>query len=107
MGGDKRFWFLFGGIWLLVGVGFIAASLGVNLFADPAMLNQDAPLWLFFLLGLVCTGLAGLASILPAVRNQRLMQSGVQITATVIDIRRSMIMVDPQRPEESLFLGAA
>ena len=87
-----------------------------------------------------------------AVRDRRLMQSGVQLTAAVIDIRRSMIdinrqtrwhvvyryeytkgrplegksralpgeavwvfkpgdnvliKVDPQQPEESLFLGAA
>jgi len=32
MGGDGRFWFLFGGIFLLVGVCFLAARLGVNLF---------------------------------------------------------------------------
>lgn len=37
MSGDSRFWYLFGGIWLIVGVCFIATSSGANLFADPAM----------------------------------------------------------------------
>jgi hypothetical protein len=155
MSGDNRFWVLFGGIWLVVGVGFVAASLGVNLFVEPAMLNQDVPLWLFFLLGLVCSG-AGAGIIYfaraAAARDRRLMQSGVQFTGTVIDVRRSMIdinrqtrwhvvyryeytkgrplegkshalpgeavwafkpgdnvliKVDPGKPEESLFLGAA
>jgi hypothetical protein len=43
MSGDLRFWYLFGGIWLVVGVCFVAASLGVNLFADPAQLNDGTP----------------------------------------------------------------
>ena len=155
MSGDNRFWILFGGIWLVIGVCFVAASLGVNLFADPAMLNQDVPLWLFILLGLVCAGTGGAIIYFArkaAVRDRRLMQFGVQLTATVIDIRRSMIdinrqtrwhlvyrykytkgrplegksralpgeavwafkpgdnvliKVDPGKPEESLFLGAA
>ena len=99
MSGDNRFWVLFGGIWLVVGVCFVAASLGVNLFADPAMLNQDVPLWLFFLLGLVCAGAGGAIIYFArnaAARDRRLMQSGVQLTATVIDIRRSMIDINRQ-----------
>lgn len=99
MGGDSRFWYLFGGIWLVVGVGFLAASLGVNLFADPAALNQDAPLWIFVAAGLA-SSVAGGAIIYfarkAAARVRRLMQSGVQLTATVIDIRRSMIEINRQ-----------
>jgi len=156
MSGDTRFWFLFGGIWLIVGVGFLASSLGMNLFIDPAALNQDAPpLWVFGAAGLAAAVAGGIVISLArtaAARAKRLMQSGVQLTATVIDIRRSMIdinrqtrwhvvyryeyskgrplegksqalpgetvwafkpgdkvliKVDPQKPEESLFLGAA
>ena len=99
MGGDSRFWYLFGGIWLVVGVGFLAASLGVNLFADPAALNQDAPLWVFVAVGFAAS-VAGGAIIYfarkAAARDRRLMQSGVQLTATVIDIRRSMIEINRQ-----------
>jgi hypothetical protein len=43
MGGDSRLWYLFGGIWLVVGVCFVAASLGVNLFADPEQLDDGPP----------------------------------------------------------------
>lgn len=99
MNGDNRFWILFGGIWLVVGVCFVAASLGVNLFADPAALNQDAPLWVFGAVGLA-SSLAGGAIIYfarkTAGRDRRLMQSGVQLTAAVIDIRRSMVDINRQ-----------
>ena len=155
MSGDDRFWVLFGSIWLVVGLCFVAASLGVNLFADPAMLNQDVPLWVFGAVGLAASVAGGAIIYFArkiAARDRRLMQSGVQLTATVIDIQRSMIdinrqtrwhvvyryeytkgrplegksralpgeavwafkpgdnvliKVDPQQPEESLFLGAA
>ncbi|MDP2620047.1 MAG: DUF3592 domain-containing protein [Hyphomicrobiales bacterium] len=155
MGGDRFFWHLFGGIWLLVGAGFLAATFGINLFADPEALNTDTPLWLFALIGIVCC-IGGAAVIYvarkSAARDRHLMQSGVELTATVIDIRRSLIdinrqtrwhvayryeypkgqpregksralpgeavwafkpgdnvqiKIDPQKPEESLFFGAA
>jgi hypothetical protein len=152
MGGDYRFWTLFGGIWLLVGIGFVGASLGFNLFADPDT-PTGAPPWLFALFGLLGVA-AGGAIIFFAyrtmARDRRLTQSGVPLTATVVDVRRSpidinrqtrwhvvyryehtkgqplegksralpghavssfkpgdrvQIKVDPQKPEESLFLG--
>jgi uncharacterized SAM-binding protein YcdF (DUF218 family) len=154
MGGDNRFWTFFGGIWLFVGVAFLAASFGVNLFADPDALKGGTP-WLFAVAGVIVAAV-GAAIIYFArkavVRDRRLMQSGVPLTATVIDIRRSLvdinrqtrwhvvyryeytkgrpfegkshalpgeavlgfkpgdkvqIKVDPQKSEESLFLGAA
>jgi len=40
MGGDRFFWLLFGGIWLFVGAAFLAATAGINLFANPAALNR-------------------------------------------------------------------
>jgi Co/Zn/Cd efflux system component len=154
MGGDRWFWLLFGGIWLFVGAAFIAATAGINLFADPAALNQDTPLWVFALAGLVACGFGGFIlrrTLAAAARERRLMQSGIQFTAVVTDIRRSKIeinrqtrwyvcyrydhagraltgeshsmhgeavanftpgdrvniKVDPQKPEESLFVGKA
>jgi hypothetical protein len=148
------FWYLFGGIWLLVGIAFLAGAFGVNLFANPDQLKGGSP-WLFAVAGIVAAG-GGAAIIYFArkavVRDRRLMQIGVPLTATVTDIRRSridinrqtrwhvvyryeyqkgatlegesralpagdvlpfkpgdkvQIKVDPQKPEESLFLGQA
>jgi hypothetical protein len=155
MGADYRFWYLFGGIWLVVGLCFVAASLGVNLFADPEQLNDGTPLWIFAAVGVVASGAGGAiihVARKAAARDRRLMQIGVSLTATVTDIRRSrveinrqtrwylvyryqdesgralqgesralpseavwgfkpgdavLIKVDPQKPEDSLFLGKA
>jgi len=99
MGGDSRFWYLFGGIWLVVGAAFLAATASINLFADPAALNQDAPLWVFVAVGLAAS-VAGGAVIYfarkAAMHDRHLIQSGVQLTATVIDIRQSMIEINRQ-----------
>ncbi len=57
MGGDKLFWYLFGGIWFVVGASFVLMSLGVTAFVDPAAMNADGPpLWVFTLAGLAMTG---------------------------------------------------
>lgn len=66
MGGDGRFWVFFGGIWLIVGVCFVAASLGINLFADPDAINDGAPLWLFALVGVAATVAGALIIYFPA-----------------------------------------
>ncbi len=81
VGGDNRFWLLFGGIWLIVGVSFLAASLGVKLFADPRTLNQDVPLLLFFLVGFVSSGAGSIIMYFAhaAARDRRLMRSGIQL----------------------------
>ena len=99
MGGDRSFWLLFGAIWLFVGVAFLAATAGVNLFADPAALNKDAPLWVFALAGLACSGFGGFVlrrTLVASARERRLTQSGVQLAATVTDIRRSLIEINRQ-----------
>ncbi len=99
MGGDRFFWLFFGGIWLFVGVAFLAATAGVNLFADPNTLNQDTPLWVFGAVGVVSSVAGGTIIYFArkaAARDRRLMQSGVQLTATVIDIQRSMIEINRQ-----------
>lgn len=155
MGGDRFFWLLFGSLWLFVGIAFLAVTTGVKLFADPNSLNQDTPLWVFTAVGAVSSVAGGTiiyCARKAAARDRRLMQSGVQLIATVIDIRQGMIKinrqtrwhlvyryeytkgrllegksralpgeavqglapgdrvnikVDPQKPEESLFLGVA
>jgi hypothetical protein len=99
MGGDTRFWQFFGGIWLVVGLGFLAASLGANLFADPATQNQDVPRWVFALAGLVLSGAGGFIiwrALSLAARDQRLMQTGIEVPATVTDLRRSKIDINRQ-----------
>lgn len=99
MGGNTGFWYFFGGIWLVVGLLFLAASLGVNLFADPAMGAEDAPPWLFALAGIVMSA-AGAAIIhfarTAAARDRRLMESGILINATVTDVQRSRIDINRQ-----------
>lgn len=98
MGGD-RFWYLFGGIWLFVGVIFVATSLGIDLSAKPEQLNGGPPLWVFAAVGVACSA-GGCAVIYfafrAAARDRRLMQSGVPLTATVIDIERSMFEINRQ-----------
>jgi hypothetical protein len=92
------FWYLFGGIWLFVGIAFIAAVFGVNLFANPDQLQGGSP-WLFAAAGVVATAAGGAILYFArkaVVRDRRLMQVGVPLTATVIDIRRSMIDVNRQ-----------
>lgn len=153
MGGDRSFWLLFGAIWLFVGIAFLAATAGINLFADPAALNTDTPLWVFALAGFACSGFGGFIlrrTLVASARERRLTQFGVQLSATVTDVRRGLIeinrqtrwvvcyryeyagsaytgesgamrggevtdfkpgdrvtiKIDPQKPEDSLFLGA-
>ncbi|MEX2127256.1 MAG: DUF3592 domain-containing protein [Xanthobacteraceae bacterium] len=98
MGRDKWFWTLFGGILFVVGLFFFAASFGVNLFADPNQLEGGSPL-LFAAAGIVATGIGG--SIVyfawrAAARDERLMQIGVPVTATVLDVRRSRLEINRQ-----------
>ena len=155
MGGDFRFWFLFGGLWLLVGTAFLVTSLGVMLFAPPSANNETPPLWLFAAVGAAAAAAGGAIIYLARTtreRDRRLTETGIKVNATVTDIRQSLIKinrqpryhvvyryeytsgqsftgesramsaelverykpgdrvaikVDPQRPEESLFVGAA
>lgn len=100
MGGDHRFWLFFGSIWVLVGVAFFAGSAGYNFLADPETLaKRDVPLWVFFLAGLVLTGAGGFIlyrTMVTVARDRRLMQFGIQLTATVIDVERSRIEINRQ-----------
>lgn len=99
MGGDRWFWQLFGGIWSLVGVAFLAATAGINLFADPNALNPDTPLWVFALAGLAASSFSGFIlrrTLAAAARERRLMQFGIELTAIVTDVRRSKIEINRQ-----------
>jgi hypothetical protein len=99
MGGDGKFWFFFGGIWLIVGLGFAVVSLGALMFADPSDINEPGLLWVFLLVGLVLTAAGGFIvrrALVLAARDKRLMQAGIQITATVTDIHRSPIDINRQ-----------
>lgn len=155
MGSDFRFWLLFGSLWLLIGVGFLVTSLGVLLFAQPSSNNVAASPWLFIAIGAVAAAAGGAIVFLTRkteARDRRLRETGIERTATVTNIRQSLIKinrqpryhvvyryrytsdqsftgesraisaywaerfkpgdevsikVDPQRPEQSLFLGNA
>ncbi len=99
MGGDSKFWVFFGGIWLLVGLGFALISLGALLFADPAAMDEPGLLWVFLPVGLVLAAVGGYIvrrALAAVARDRRLMRSGIQLTATVTDIRRSPIEINRQ-----------
>jgi hypothetical protein len=155
MSGDSKFWFFFGGIWLLCGLGFLVSSLGALLFVDRAAMNNPNLLWPFLAAGIVITAAGGFIvyrARTTAARDRRLLEAGIERRATVTDIRRSaidinrqarwhvvyryeysigqplqgesralsgdavadfkpgdkvLIKVDPERPQDSLFLGPA
>lgn len=155
MGGDTRFWTFFGAIWLLCGLGFLFSGLGALLFVDRATMDNPDLLWPFLAAGVLLSAVGGVIiyrARAVAARDRRLMESGIELTATVIDIRRSaidinrqarwhlvyryeysggqplqgesralqgeavadfkpgdkvLVRVDPERPQESLFVGAA
>jgi hypothetical protein len=154
IGTGKLFWTLFGGVWVLVAIAFIAGAFGVNMFSNPNQLEGGSPL-LFAAMGVGMLAVGGGVIYLSrraAAREARLMQIGVPVTAHVLDVRRSRIeinrqsrwiveyryeypkgraiegksggliaddvwgfkpgdaveiKVDPQKPEDSLFVGQA
>ncbi len=99
MGGDKVFWLLFGGLWLFVGVAFLAATAGVNLFADHAALNPDMPLWLFALAGLAAGTFGAFIlrrTLVTSARARRLLEAGITVPAIVTDVKRSLVEINRQ-----------
>jgi hypothetical protein len=96
MGGDRGFWLFFGGIFFAVGVGFLLGAAGVNVFADPNQLD-GAPAWVFALAGLAASGFGGFIvrrALLDRAREKRLMRTGVPVSATVRDVRRSRVEIN-------------
>ncbi len=51
MGGDSKFWVFFGGIWLLVGLGFAVGGLGALLSGAPTEFDEPVLLWIFLPVG--------------------------------------------------------
>lgn len=99
MGGDSKFWVFFGGIWLVVGLGFAVISLGALLFVDPAAMDEPGLLWVFLPVGVVLAAVGGYIvrrALATAARDKRLMRSGIQLTATVTDVRRSPVDINRQ-----------
>jgi hypothetical protein len=99
MGGDRFFWLLFGGIWLFVGAAFLAATAGINLFANPAALNRDTPLWVFALAGLAASAFGGIVlrrTLVASARERRLMRTDIEVAATVTDVKRSLVNINRQ-----------
>jgi hypothetical protein len=98
MGGDGRFWILFGGIWIAVGLVFVATSVLLR-WTSPLIDMMPWMLWLFFAVGAACAG-AGAAVIhranLSAARDARLMADGIPLTATVIGTRRSAMEINEE-----------
>ena len=99
MGGDSRFWVFFGSIWLLVGLGFTVVSLGILLTGAQAEADEPALFWIFLPVGLVLGTVGGFIvrrALMIAARDKHLLQSGIQLTATVTDVRRSPIDINRQ-----------
>jgi hypothetical protein len=89
---------LFGGVWLLVAIAFIAGAFGVNMFSNPNQLEGGSPL-LFGAMGVGMLAVGGGVIYLSrraAAREARLMQIGVPVTAHVLDVRRSRIEINRQ-----------
>lgn len=97
--GDSKFWVFFGGIWLLVGLGFFVTSLIALFFAEPAASDDPALLWVFLAVGLAVASAGAFIirrALVIAARDKRLMRSGIQVTATVTDLRRSPVTINRQ-----------
>jgi hypothetical protein len=62
-------------------------------------MDEPGLLWVFLPVGLALAAVGGYIvrrALVTAARDRRLMQSGIQLTATVTDVRRSPIDIDRQ-----------
>ena len=99
MTGDFRFWTLFGGIWLLVGAGFVITSLAAMQFVAPPATGEAPPLWAFTAIGIAAAAAGGTIIHLArgaAARDRQLMEAGITLTATITGIRQSAIKINRQ-----------
>jgi len=97
---DSVFWTFFGSVWLIVGLGAAALSgfgLATGFLAPPG--GPDLR-WVFLAGGIATTG-AGLWIVVgarrAAARVRRLMADGIEIAATVTELRPSAIAVNRRR----------
>ncbi len=100
MGGDTRFFYFFGGIWLAVGASMAVAGLGLPHLLDSATTDTDElPPWVLMLVGLAI-GAAGAGIIgwarRRAAHDRRLMEAGLGVDATVTDIVESPLRINRQ-----------
>jgi Protein of unknown function (DUF3592) len=100
MGGDKWFWYLFGGIFFLIGASFVLGSIGLPSLLDPSTFNADGPpLWIFTLAGLPFAGIGGAIIYFArkrAAHDRHILEAGFAQTAVVTDIRRSFLEINRQ-----------
>lgn len=100
MGGDRFFWYFFGGIWFLVGASFVLGSLGLPHLLGAGAINEDGPpLWIFTLVGFVMLGAGGFIIYRArqrAAHIHRLMDGGLAHSAVVTDIRRALVEINRQ-----------
>lgn len=92
-----RFWMLFGGICLICGVSFLAVSAGVLLLGQPLDGEQTIVLSAFLAAGVAIAAVGGVIvqrARAAAARDRRLMRSGIELPATVTEIRRSAIDIN-------------
>ena len=98
MNEDRFFWLFFGGIFLLVGLGFLlgasAALLGIF---DTG--NEAGVLLAFVGAGAILSGVGGVIvyrTLRRASEARRLRATGIQIKAIVIDVRKSGLFVNDE-----------
>lgn len=99
MAGDSFFWTFFGSVWLVVGLGAALVSASSLLTGVPEPSSPDLR-WVFLAAGIAMTGVGGTIVVRArrgAARARRLMADGIEIAATVTEIRPSLITVNRQR----------
>jgi hypothetical protein len=95
----RRSWFgiLFGGLWLFCGTVFVLLSLVGILLAPPA--DEVGWTWALVAAGFAMALAGGLLfhrGLFGPARDRRLLRSGIQVTATVTDLRRSPVTINRQ-----------
>jgi hypothetical protein len=97
--GDSFFWTFFGSVWLIVGLGAALVSASSLLTGVPEPSSPDLR-WVFLIAGTAMTGFGGTIVVRArreAARLRRLMAAGIEIAATVTEIRPSAITVNRRR----------
>jgi uncharacterized protein DUF3592 len=97
MGSDRRFWILFGSIWIGFGLMLVASSRLLRSAAERLDFLVAAPEWLMPAIA-TAFALAGGAIIVwanvEAARVRRLIDTGIPLTATVLAIHRSRMEIN-------------
>lgn len=92
-----RFWMLFGGVWLFGGASFLLSSAGAFFLLGSLDYEQTVILSGFFAGGVAMTAVGGVIvqrARAAAARDRRLMRDGVELPASVVEVRRSAININ-------------